>query len=353
MGPILTVVIPAYNGEHYVERAVQSVVMQPGAAHIEIIVINDGSTDGTAEVCKKLKEKHPCVKVINRENGGLSSARNLGMSLASGKYIAFLDCDDWWNDDVISESILKKMSAEDSCDIYQFAYREVDSTRKLERVYAIEDRYYTYDHPEFGRFDWAHPCSFFYKADFLQKWKITFPIVKYGEDMVFTEACLYWTENFERINIVLLSYYENFKGLVHTTPLIYALSETFKAIYAEGDYFNKFGVRYDAETSVAWKCAASLPKCCAVHTFADVKEFMDTYCYNILANRGDIRFGDKLWNRLGRFRKYPYWYWLKCRISIGIPLACLRILYAIPGVSEVSHNIWNRWHRKMVPYNRG
>ncbi|MBW8015234.1 MAG: glycosyltransferase family 2 protein [Planctomycetes bacterium] len=88
----ISVVIPAYNAEKYVARAIDSVLSQTRRAD-EIIIVDDGSTDGTAEVVKGYGDK---VRYIYQENSGASVARNTGINAATGEWIAFLDCDDEW-----------------------------------------------------------------------------------------------------------------------------------------------------------------------------------------------------------------------------------------------------------------
>lgn len=90
----ISVVIPVYNVKDYLERCVQSVFAQT-YQNLEIILVNDGSTDGSEKICEKLRREHPQIVLINKENGGLSSARNAGIRASHGKYIAFLDSDDW------------------------------------------------------------------------------------------------------------------------------------------------------------------------------------------------------------------------------------------------------------------
>ena len=92
----LTVIIPAYNVENLLEKCVESVAMQdyPGDL-LEIIVVDDGSTDGTLLVAEKLAKKYSNVKVIHKENGGSSSARNVGIEAAKGEYLGFVDSDDF------------------------------------------------------------------------------------------------------------------------------------------------------------------------------------------------------------------------------------------------------------------
>lgn len=89
----VSVIIPAYNMELYIGDSVQSVIDQT-YKNLEIIVIDDGSTDGTAEICEELGRNDGRIRVVHKENGGLSDARNYGLQISTGEYIAFLDADD-------------------------------------------------------------------------------------------------------------------------------------------------------------------------------------------------------------------------------------------------------------------
>lgn len=89
-----SVIIPAYNAEDTIERCLQSLLVQK-RDDVEIIVVNDGSTDSSAEICKKYASLNPEIKYIEKENGGVSSARNSALNIAQGDYITFVDSDDW------------------------------------------------------------------------------------------------------------------------------------------------------------------------------------------------------------------------------------------------------------------
>ncbi|MEH6388881.1 MAG: glycosyltransferase family 2 protein [Pseudomonas profundi] len=94
MRPIISIIIPAYNYADKLPRAIESVIPQL-TPDSELIVIDDGSTDSTPDVIRILHEKHPGIfRSVRKENGGLSSVRNLGINIANGEYLVFLDADD-------------------------------------------------------------------------------------------------------------------------------------------------------------------------------------------------------------------------------------------------------------------
>lgn len=99
---MISVVIPIYNGEKYLEQCLDSVVMQQENP-LEIILINDGSTDESLRICKEYAQRDLRIRVIDKENTGVSDTRNLGISLAKGDYILFVDADDYLVPDAINK----------------------------------------------------------------------------------------------------------------------------------------------------------------------------------------------------------------------------------------------------------
>lgn len=90
----ISVIVPVYNCEDKIKRCVESIIAQ-GIKELEIILVNDGSTDNSAEVCNQIMQNEPRVKVVHQNNAGVSKARNLGIKKAIGKYITFVDADDY------------------------------------------------------------------------------------------------------------------------------------------------------------------------------------------------------------------------------------------------------------------
>lgn len=117
--PLLSVIVPVYNVEQYLHQCVDSIIGQT-YQNLEIILVNDGSTDGSGAICDDYAAKDSRVRVIHKENGGLSSARNAGLELSTGIYTSFIDSDDWLDlnayENLISQLILTE------ADVISFDY---------------------------------------------------------------------------------------------------------------------------------------------------------------------------------------------------------------------------------------
>lgn len=94
---IFSIIVPIYNVEKYLRCCVDSVLAE-NFADYEMILVDDGSPDGCGKICDEYAGKYPHIKVIHKENGGLSDARNAGIRAAKGDYLIFLDSDDYWAD---------------------------------------------------------------------------------------------------------------------------------------------------------------------------------------------------------------------------------------------------------------
>ena len=93
--PLISVIMPVYNVEQYLRRSIESVLNQT-FKDFELICINDGSTDNSLEILNEYATKDPRIQIINQENAGLSCARNSGLEIVQGEYIAFIDSDDFY-----------------------------------------------------------------------------------------------------------------------------------------------------------------------------------------------------------------------------------------------------------------
>jgi len=97
----ISIIIPVFNVEKYIGICLESVINQT-FRNLEIILVNDGSTDGSGKICDEYAARDSRIRVIHQENKGVSAARNEGLRLSSGKYVGFVDGDDWIDDDMLS-----------------------------------------------------------------------------------------------------------------------------------------------------------------------------------------------------------------------------------------------------------
>lgn len=112
--PMISVIVPVYQVQEYLEPCLDSIVNQT-YQNLEIILIDDGSTDNSGKICDKYAGNDARIKVIHKKNGGISSARNAGLKIAEGELIGFVDSDDWIDPDMFS--YLQSVLAENSADI--------------------------------------------------------------------------------------------------------------------------------------------------------------------------------------------------------------------------------------------
>ena len=102
MNPEISVIVPVFNKEKYLKKCIESILNQD-IKNIELILVNDGSSDNSGLICDSYSKKDSRVKVIHKENQGVSTARNIGIKNAKGKYISFIDSDDWIDKDMYKE----------------------------------------------------------------------------------------------------------------------------------------------------------------------------------------------------------------------------------------------------------
>ena len=102
--PLISVIVPVYNVEKYLPKCVESILAQ-GVEDIELLLVNDGSKDNSLAICNAYAERDSRVKVLDKPNGGVSSARNLALDNATGEWVTFVDADDWFADNALAECV--------------------------------------------------------------------------------------------------------------------------------------------------------------------------------------------------------------------------------------------------------
>ena len=200
----ISVIVPVYNAEAYLERCIESILNQT-YQNMELVLVDDGSTDSSGIICDKYSER-PDVKILHKENGGVSSARNAGLLLASGKYVGFVDSDDY-----IEKNMFELMhdgirnAGLCMCGYFKNKEKHVGVTEKqiVGRMAAvkcvIEDR-------GFKGYLWN---KLFYKA-VIDKYHLHFMTDIYiGEDLLF---CISYIDKTEKVCLLpdVLYHYEEF-----------------------------------------------------------------------------------------------------------------------------------------------
>lgn len=180
----ISIVIPVYNVELYLKRCVFSVLNQT-FKDLEIILVNDGSTDNSGKICDELKNYDKRIKVIHKENGGLSSARNVGIRNASSEYITFIDSDDFISSDYLSYAydLLIKYDADIISVNYKRVSEGVIEKEKNEKIIIMTELESVYHYLKCGckRHNNYPAWNKLYKKDLFSD--IAFPEGKIYEDM--------------------------------------------------------------------------------------------------------------------------------------------------------------------------
>ncbi len=189
----VSIIIPVYNVEKYLRQCLDSVVLQT-LKDIEIICINDGSTDSSFDILKEYEEKDKRIIIINKENEGLSAARNLGILKARGEYIGFVDSDDWLELDFYEKlyNAAKKYQADIACtnirrvyeDFSECLYMKCDKYRSFAK---LRKKYKLAQLPEN-----CYVMNRIYERIKLQKSKLQFENGVTFEDIVFSHKVIYF-----------------------------------------------------------------------------------------------------------------------------------------------------------------
>lgn len=177
--PLISIVVPVFNVEAYVERCIKSLISQ-SYENVEIIMVDDGSTDKSGDICDKYKAKDFRIKVIHKSNKGLSDARNVGIGQARGKYISFVDSDDWVAKEYIAE--MYKLIKKTNSDVVTCEIKQTSRMRKNKNfeVYKEHDREDSVKQLLYQRIP-ASANGKLYKIDLWDD--VRFPIGKLYEDV--------------------------------------------------------------------------------------------------------------------------------------------------------------------------
>lgn len=213
----VSIIIPIYNVELYLERCIKSVIQQ-SYKKLEIILVNDGSQDNSAQICDRYAKMDERIVVLHKKNGGLSDARNCGLSNAKGEYITFLDSDDYLNTEYINYlvQLLEKNNAELSMCGYQKVYdtpkSKNESVDKInaEEIISGETALERFCYQKIQQEAWAK----LYKKELFSD--IKFPVGKLYEDYGTIYKIFYKCKKIAIGNEKLYYYYQRANSIMNT-----------------------------------------------------------------------------------------------------------------------------------------
>lgn len=209
----ISIIVPVYNVSKYLAKCLDSLICQDlKPEEYEIIVVNDGSTDNSEEISRQYEEKYSNIKVVRQENQGLSGARNTGIKLANGKYIQFVDSDDYLEPNVL-RTLVDKIEF-DNLDVLRFNYQNVNEDYKVYEPYKEHKPYVDYrdevcDGLTFLTERLGYACyavQFLIKSELLKKEGNTFKSGIYFEDTEWTPRILTQAKRVTSTDLIVYNY---------------------------------------------------------------------------------------------------------------------------------------------------
>lgn len=220
----LSIIVPVFNVEGYLKRALDSILMQSSPINYEIVLIDDGSSDNSGAICDEYQNNFSNVCVRHIENNGVSEARNLGISLSRGNYLFFMDPDDFVSEDFF-EKIFPNLN--DKWDVLCFGYNEIKENK--DTILSCRPHLYTYcgllgknefrnEFIELFKTDMMYNVwSRIYNKSFILKHDIKFPSKPIGEDTSFNFQVYRHLNTIQFIDSILYNYIAGRSGSALTS----------------------------------------------------------------------------------------------------------------------------------------
>lgn len=292
---LLSIVVPIYNVERYLRKCLSSIFEQNAEINeFEVIAVVDGSPDQSIKIVEEFVDKYPNITLLTQVNQGLSVARNNGLKLAQGKYVWFVDSDDWLCNDAIN-SILDIVTSEDF-DIVATNLKEVNEVSgkfsvEKQSVYlacknVVAGKDYIFDK---GRF--APVQRFIYSTEFLRNNNLCFYPGIFHEDGQFSLRALYFAKKVFLSNLVVYSYLLRSGSIMRSMNIKNArdLITVYKTLV-------DFGHKYVGKKDQRWWAATLAKLLLLVITW--MPQLCDEVEYTRLLKKNRLLFKIKIWNVL-------------------------------------------------------
>lgn len=317
--PLISVIVPVYNVEPYLDRCVQSIVDQT-YTNLEIILVDDGSPDNCPVLCDAWAEKDSRIRVIHKENGGLSDARNAGMALATGEYIAFVDSDDWI--DISFMQILLDLSVQTGADIAECNFIKTsgasesgDATNEITVCSAEEALEMHIQIAMFKQVVWNK----LYRRNIIN---CLFEKGKYHEDEFWTYQIIANCRKLAHIDHVMYFYFQredSIMGEGYSIKRLDALEakllrnefvkRNFPKLSTMSDIDVRFTLLYHGQLALK-----QIDKDQQKQAFKKIKSL---YPYNVPLNKSNLKFTHVLWLKLAEIN-FPLCCKLRNKLGVGL-----------------------------------
>ncbi len=241
MRPMVSIVVPIYNAENYLRRCVDSILNQE-YTDFELLLVNDGSTDASGDICEEYGDQDPRVIVIQKENTGVSDSRNRALDRAQGKYLQFLDSDDWITPD--ATRLFVRAAEEYGCDMVISDFYRVVGERLSTKGDIEEEGVLTRE--EFAAHMMENPADFYYgvlwnklyRRDIVEEHNLRMDTdINWCEDFMFNLEYIRYAKVFYALHAPIY-YYVKRKGSLASQGI--NISKTVKMKLNVFEYYNNF-----------------------------------------------------------------------------------------------------------------
>ncbi len=241
MRPMVSIIVPIYNAEQYLRRCVDSILNQEYTDY-ELLLVNDGSTDASSDICEEYGDQDPRVIVIQKENTGVSDSRNRALDRARGKYLQFLDSDDWITPD--ATRLFVRAAEEYGCDMVISDFYRVVGERLSPKGDIEEEGVLTRE--EFAAHMMENPADFYYgvlwnklyRRDIVEEHKLRMDTdISWCEDFMFNLEYIRYAKVFYALHAPIY-YYVKRKGSLASQGI--NISKTVKMKLNVFEYYNNF-----------------------------------------------------------------------------------------------------------------
>ena len=213
----LSIIIPVYNVEKYIERCINSALNQDlSKDEYEIIVVDDESPDNSAVIIKEIQKKYDNIKLFSQKNKGLGGARNTGLKNAKGKYILFLDADDYLKENTLRK--IYEISTKNDLDILEFGAVGITKNNKIVYTKILKTEHVLSGYSYLDKFFYMNSaCNKLYKLDFLRINKLQFIEKIYIEDFEFNTKVFYYAKRVLATDYIVSYFFQSHNSITRNS----------------------------------------------------------------------------------------------------------------------------------------